>query len=160
MSNNKYDIDGLIAYFEMAVENSYEYHAAEMLKKLRSALREAVAKNVELANSVHVLEKQYGVVLEERDNARWEVCELSSNGSIDDATRISVERGWSDVNTTQYWCDSCADPIEIGNEFFYSDLPCDIASANEGESGTVCRKCNERIEADYYNKKEKENESE
>jgi hypothetical protein len=64
------------------------------------------------------------------------------------------------VNTTQYWCDSCADPIEIGNEFFYSDLPCDIASANEGESGTVCRKCNERIEADYYNKKEKENESE
>ena len=99
-------------------------------------------------------------LIAERDNARWEVCELSSNGSIDDAMRISVERGWSDVNTTQYWCDSCADPIEIGNEFFYSDLPCDIASANEGESGTVCRKCNERIEADYYNKKEKENESE
>jgi len=30
----------------------------------------------------------------ERNEARWEVCELSSNGSIDDATRISVERGW------------------------------------------------------------------
>ncbi len=30
----------------------------------------------------------------ERDEARWEVCELSSNGSIDDATRIFVERGW------------------------------------------------------------------
>ena len=57
------------------------------------------------------------------------------------------------VNTTQYWCDSCADPIEIGNEFFYSDLPCDIASANKGESATVCRKCNERLEADYYNDK-------
>lgn len=64
------------------------------------------------------------------------------------------------VNTTQYWCDSCADPIEIGNEFFYSDLPCDIASANKGESATVCRKCDERLVADYYNKKEKENESE
>ena len=64
------------------------------------------------------------------------------------------------VNTTQYWCDSCADPIEIENVFFYSDLPCDIASANKGESATVCRKCDERLVADYYNKKEKENESE
>ena len=36
------------------------------------------------------------------------------------------------VNTTQYWCDSCADPIEIGNEFFYSDLPCDIDSTCRG----------------------------
>ena len=103
MSNEKYSIDGLIAYFEMVVkvtgftnpeENSYEYHAAEMLKKLRSALREAVAENVELANSVYVLEKQYGVVLEERDNARWEVCELSSNGSIDGANREAESRGW------------------------------------------------------------------
>ena len=95
----------------------------------------------------------------ERDDARWEVCELSSNGSIDDATREMNSRGWEthdeswgNVTTTQYWCDSCGDAIEIGNEFFYSDLPCDIASANKGESATVCRKCNERLEADYYNK--------
>jgi len=55
------------------------------------------------------------------------------------------------VNTTQYWCDSCADPIEKGNEFFYSDLPCDIASANKGESGTVCRNCEKQIQEKYFN---------
>jgi hypothetical protein len=54
---------------------------------------------------------------------------------------------------TKYWCDSCANPIEVGNEFFYCDIPCDIASAKKGESATICRKCNERIEADYYNHK-------
>ena len=50
MSNNKYDIDGLIRYFEMAYkvmgwtnpeENSYEYHAAKMLKQLREERDEA-----------------------------------------------------------------------------------------------------------------------
>jgi len=75
MSNNKYDIDGLIAYFEMAVkvmgwrnpeENSYEFHAAKMLKQLR----------------------------EERNQLRWEICELSSNGSIDGANREAESRGW------------------------------------------------------------------
>ena len=31
----------------------------------------------------------------ERDNARWEVCELSGNGSIDSAMREAEQRGWS-----------------------------------------------------------------
>jgi len=150
MNDNKYDIDGLIAYFEMAVkvmgftnpeENSYEFHAAKMLKQLR----------------------------EQRDDARMLYCEFVAQdhreGYVDhpEQTPQDVAKsmgwngltfiGWDDVKTTQYWCDSCADPIEIGNVFFYSDLPCDIASANKGESGTVCRKCNERLEADYYNEK-------
>ncbi|NBX51461.1 hypothetical protein EBT25_16415, partial [bacterium] len=60
--------------------------------------------------------------------------------------------GWDDVKTTQYWCDDCGDAIEKGNEFFYAELPCDIASANKGESATVCRKCDKRIEADCCNK--------
>lgn len=71
-----------------------ENYAAETLKKLRSVLLEVIAENVELANSVHVLEKQYGIVLEERDSARWEVCELASNGSIDGAKREAESRGW------------------------------------------------------------------
>lgn len=95
----------------------------------------------------------------ERDDARWEVCcNLSSNGSIDDATREMKDRGWDtheeswgNVTTTQYWCDDCGDAIEKGNEFFYAELPCDIASANKGESATVCRKCDKRIEADCCN---------
>jgi hypothetical protein len=31
----------------------------------------------------------------ERDEARWEVCELSGNGSIDSAMREAEQRGWS-----------------------------------------------------------------
>jgi hypothetical protein len=30
----------------------------------------------------------------ERDEARWQVCELSGNGSIDSATREAEQRGW------------------------------------------------------------------
>lgn len=33
-------------------------------------------------------------LIEERDSARWEVCELSGNGSIDSASRVAEERGW------------------------------------------------------------------
>lgn len=76
IDDDKNDIDGLIRYFEMAYkvmgwtnpeENSYEYHAAKMLKQLR----------------------------DKRDNLRWEVCELSSNGSIDGANREAESRGWN-----------------------------------------------------------------
>jgi|LakMenE18May11ns_1017448.scaffolds.fasta_scaffold9956978_22 hypothetical protein len=31
----------------------------------------------------------------EIERLRWEVCELSGNGSIDSATREAVERGWN-----------------------------------------------------------------
>ena len=55
------------------------------------------------------------------------------------------------MNTTKYFCDNCAVPILVGEEFFYDKVPCDISSANAGESATVCRKCNERIEADCNN---------
>jgi hypothetical protein len=104
----------------------------------------------------------------ERDDARMLYCEFVAQdhreGYVDHPEQTpqdvaksmgweTHDESWGNVTTTQYWCDSCADPIEIGNEFFYSDLPCDIASANKGESGTVCRKCNERLEADYYNDK-------
>ena len=34
-------------------------------------------------------------LLKERDSARWEVCELSGNGSIDSAMRVAEERGWN-----------------------------------------------------------------
>jgi uncharacterized coiled-coil DUF342 family protein len=34
-------------------------------------------------------------LVKERDSARWEVCELSGNGSIDSAMRVAEERGWN-----------------------------------------------------------------
>ena len=124
--------------------------AANEIVDLRAAFNDALLKySVLLAK----YENETNALIAERDDLRLEVCELSSNGSIDDAIRISVERGWSDATTTRYWCDSCSDPIECGNEFFYDEVPCDIASANAGESATVCRKCNERIEADCNNVK-------
>jgi hypothetical protein len=133
MSNNKYDIDRLIAYFEMAVkvmgytnpeENSYEYHAAKMLKQLR----------------------------DERDEARKLYCD---NFSYDAPHLVARDMGWDipeyRVTVTQYWCDDCGDAIEKGNEFFYAELPCDIASANKGESATVCRNCEKKIQEKYFN---------
>jgi hypothetical protein len=104
----------------------------------------------------------------ERDDARKLYCEFVAEdhreGYVDHPEQTpqdvaksmgweTHDESWGTVTTTQYWCDSCGDAIEIGNEFFYSDLPCDIASANAGESATVCRKCNERIEADCNNGK-------
>ena len=124
--------------------------AANEIVDLRAAFSDAMLKySVLLAK----YENETNALIAERNDLRSEVCELSSNGSIDDAIRISVERGWSDATTTRYWCDSCGDPIECGNEFFYDDIPCDIASANKGESATVCFECSKRIEADYNNEK-------
>jgi hypothetical protein len=103
----------------------------------------------------------------ERDDARMLYCEFVAQdhreGYVDhpEQTPQDVAKsmgwegisfvGWDDVKTTQYWCDDCGDAIEVANVFFYAELPCDITSANKGESATVCRKCNERIEADCCN---------
>ena len=42
-----------------------------------------------------MLRVECGVIAAERDDARWEVCELSGNGSIDSAMREAEQRGWS-----------------------------------------------------------------
>jgi len=101
--NNKYDIDGLIRYFEMAVkvmgytnpeESSYEYHAAKMLKQLRAERDNAhmdCKKWKEMSMELNDEAKNLRNALVD---ARWEVCNLSSNGSIDDATREMKDRGW------------------------------------------------------------------
>lgn len=103
----------------------------------------------------------------ERDDARMLYCEFVAadhrEGYVDHPEQTpqdialsmgwdTHEESWGNVTTTQYWCDDCGDAIEKGNEFFYAELPCDIASANKGESATVCRKCDKRIEADCCNK--------
>lgn len=83
-SNSNYTVDGLIAYFEMAVkvmgfrnpeESSYEYHAVKMLKQLR----------------------------EERDNARRMYCEsvadirdmfVEQYGTDTTPQSVAEENGW------------------------------------------------------------------
>ena len=93
-----YSIDGLIRYFEMAVkvmgftnpeENSYEFHAAEMLKKLRDEKAE--------------LQKEIEELVYERDEARvgcalaWAKDEfVPSERVIEDAAiKIARENGWN-----------------------------------------------------------------
>jgi hypothetical protein len=93
-------------------------------------------------------------LIEERNSARWEVCELTSNGSIDSASRVAIERGWDIANEDEiinYFCDHCGDAIDSRNVVFYNALPQDIASANKGESATTCRKCCEMIDANANN---------
>jgi hypothetical protein len=93
-------------------------------------------------------------LIEERNSARWEVCELSGNGSIDSASRVAEERGWDLTDEDEvftYFCDHCGDTIDSNNVFFFHTLPQDIASANKGESATTCRKCCEMIDANANN---------
>jgi hypothetical protein len=122
---------------------------------------EQIQNLVESANLIENL-------IAERDDARMLYCEFVAQdhreGYVDHPEQTPQDValsmgwdgltfvGWDDVKTTQYWCDDCGDAIEKGNEFFYAELPCDVASANKGESATVCRKCNKRIEADCCNK--------
>lgn len=40
------------------------------------------------------------------------------------------------------YCDNCAEPLPyIDDRYIVPELPCDIASANEGESAVLCLKC-------------------
>jgi hypothetical protein len=43
-------------------------------------------------------------------------------------------------NTYEY-CDDCGCHLHLAARCVVESLPCDIASANEGESATLCRRC-------------------
>ena len=103
----------------------------------KDELLEAANEIVDLREKVQLLELQYSVLL----------------AKYDELDRRLAYPFVQDYEAEQTYCDSCGDPIECGNEFFYDEIPCDIASANKGESATLCRKCDERIEADYNNGK-------
>jgi hypothetical protein len=59
-------------------------------------------------------------------------------------------------NETTY-CDNCGEQIPTGTAYIFEHLPCDIASANTGESATVCSKCLEMIDANENTKYFKRN---
>lgn len=50
---------------------------------------------VEQKKMYEMYEERIRQLVSERDAARWEVCELSGNGSIDSAMREAEQRGWS-----------------------------------------------------------------
>ena len=106
------------------------------------------------------MEKERNAFRYERDCARMEVCTLSSSGYSDSAEREAESRGWKYLFVSQnptYVCDHCAAVVDSNNAFHYAELPRDIASANKGESATLCRKCEEMIDADENNEYFKKN---
>ena len=134
----------------------------DIIRLLSRAYGEIIAQE----STIYLLESQYGVqydraekMMRERDEARMEVCTLSGNGSYDSTEREAESRGWQylfEENPT-YVCDHCGESVGSNNAFHYAELPRDIASANKGESATLCRKCEEMIEADANNEYFKKN---
>ena len=105
-------------------------------------LLEAANEIVDLRTKVQLLELQYSVLLAKYDNA---AALLDENDSA-----------W-ESEAEQTYCDNCGDEIERDLECIFAHLPCDIASANRGESATVCQNCCEKIEADANNEDFKKN---
>jgi len=104
---------------------------------------------------------------DDRDEARKEVCFLSvfdyevPHLNYDDSEREeAIKRGWGYLYPKQkitYVCDHCGETVDSDNAFHYAELPRDIASANAGESATVCSKCCEMIDANANNEHFKKN---
>ena len=106
-------------------------------------------------------------LIAERDDARMLYCEFVAQdhreGYVDHPEQtpqdVAQSMGWEgisfpdweNVRTTQYWCDNCGNPVSADDAFHYSELPCDVASANKGESATICRECERKLEADRNN---------
>ena len=61
-----------------------------------------------------------------------------------------VNRYWRVISGTDLQvCDNCGNTVIEGDGFFvYSELPFDIDSADKGESGLVCKGCNEELTAE------------
>jgi hypothetical protein len=74
----------------------------ETIRNLNNQLVDALRERDEMQGELRkaetecsMLRVECGVIAAERDDARWEVCELSGNGSIDSAMREAEQRGWS-----------------------------------------------------------------
>lgn len=46
------------------------------------------------------------------------------------------------------YCDNCGDEFAETELRHYEELPCAVSSALAGESGSLCRKCDEDMEAE------------
>ena len=52
------------------------------------------------------------------------------------------------MSKDQQYCDECGQPIANGKAAAVASLPCDIHSANKGESATLCVACMTEIMSD------------
>jgi len=137
-------------------------------------LVEAANEIVDLRAKVQLLELQYSVLLAKYDNA---AALLDENDSAWES-EAEQDSDWHDPFTDDYaeqreqdnledeillrqgkmfFCDDCGRKIRSADSFIYGELPCDIDSANAGESAVVCHACNEKIEANANNEHFKRN---
>jgi len=118
-------------------------------------LVEAANEIVDLRAKIQLLALQYSVLLAKND----ELDRRLVSRFIDDSEpeqdnledEILLRQG------KMFFCDDCGRKIRSTESFIYGNLPCDIDSANAGESAVVCHACNEKIEANANNEHFKRN---
>jgi predicted RNase H-like nuclease (RuvC/YqgF family) len=69
----------------------------------------------------------------------------------------NIQLGKFFKNLKFFFCDNCGMKVLPADSFIYGELPCDIDSANAGESAVVCHACDEKIEAGTLITNKKEN---
>ena len=124
--------------------------AAQEIRDLRETVNDLTEWSEGVEGDNDTLRKEIVRLREERDAARRDFC----NGSYDDPYLVARERGWDCFKNEKqhtYICDHCGETTDSDNAFHYAELPQDIASANKGESATLCRKCEKMIEANANN---------
>lgn len=120
-------------------------------------LVEAANEIVDLRAKVQLLELQYSVLLAKNDELDRRL--LSRFRFIDDseAEQDNLEDEILIRQGKVFFCDDCGRKVRSEESFIYGNLPCDIDSANAGESAVVCHACNEKIEANANNEHFKRN---
>lgn len=121
-------------------------------------LVEAANEIVDLRAKVQLLELQYSVLLAKND-------ELDRNWHYPFTDDVDAEQREQDNLEDEillrqgkmFFCDDCGRKIRSTESFIYGNLPCDIDSANAGESAVVCHACNDKIEANANNEHFKRN---
>jgi hypothetical protein len=124
-------------------------------------LVEAANEIVDLRAKVQLLELQYSVLLAKND----ENDELDRDWHYPFTDDVDAEQREQDNLEDEillrqgkmFFCDDCGRKIRSTESFVYGNLPCDIDSANAGESAVVCHACNEKIEANANNEHFKRN---
>jgi len=115
MSNHSDKLAQFLHDFAMHNEDAFEpeqitqlFEAADLIRELDGAVDSLIAERDDAYKQIDRYKQGFEgcctacepvalrnqELLKERDDARWEVCELSGNGSIDSATRVAEERGW------------------------------------------------------------------
>jgi len=88
--------------FADANADSFAPEQIDYLNQAAVAIKDLTERHAHMSNialgaraAVHQTRRDLDKANKERDSARWEVCELSGNGSIDSAIRVAKERGWN-----------------------------------------------------------------